>query len=76
MTTPETGKIVQPAAQPITQPPVENKKTVKLTVADTNPSNWGIEAVGKGGKVFAKNTVSGLTFEGTTKEFSKFIRGE
>jgi len=43
---------------------------------DTIPSNWDIVLTDDPEAILATSRISGKTFEGTRKDFSKFLRGE
>ena len=54
------------------------KKEVAVTLpkvdpATNQPCNWHIKEVD--GRIEAKNTLSGMLFEGTLEDFNKILRG-
>lgn len=73
-------KVVPPEAPATPADPVHLNASAlvranfKSAPADTQPCNWNLTP-GEGDQITAVNTVSGSTFEGTTKEFSAALRG-
>jgi hypothetical protein len=58
----------------ITTPDTSKLRSASLSKVDCTPAHWSSE-VQANGKVIFINSVSGKTFEGTPKEFSRMLRG-
>lgn len=66
---------VKPVASPIIQADTSKLRGTPLNNADSIACNWEVKKAGEG-QITARSNISGTTFEGTIKDFYKFLRGE
>jgi hypothetical protein len=59
---------------PVTPPPVENHPVKPGKYAHTAPCDWNIKPTG-GGNIIAKHNVTNETFQGSSADFNKALRG-